>query len=199
MSQFIESIRIENGQMELIDYHNIRFNSTRKLFYCADKDYDLNSFIQIPGKFKKALVKCRILYDMEVRDVQFSFYEPQNIKSLKLINASINYEHKSIDRFHLELLKKTAFPADEVLIVNNGKISDTSFSNIIFRKKKKWFTPNSPLLAGVRREYLLNEGIIEEISICPSDLKIFDSFMLINALLPFDLSRALPIQNILDL
>ena len=129
--------------------------------------------------------------------MQFSFYRPQNISNLKLIEASINYDYKSTDRDRLEHLKNLAFPADEVLIVNDGKISDTSFSNIIFRKDMRWLTPDSPLLAGVMREYLLNEGMIEEISISTEDLKMFDAFMLINAMLTFDESRALPIKNII--
>ncbi len=199
MSQFIETIRIENGNIELLDYHNERFNATRKLFYCVEDELDLATFINLPEIYKKALVKCRIVYDLEIRDIKFSFYEAQNIMRLKLVKASINYSHKSTDRIHLEQLKNSAFPAVEVLIVNDGKISDTSFSNIIFLKNKHWFTPDSPLLAGVRREFLLNEGIIEELSIRPADLKNFDAFMLINAMLPFDKTRALAIQNIIDL
>lgn len=197
MSQFIESIRILNGNIELLDYHNERFNATRKLFFCVEDERDLYQFIQIPEEYKKGLVKCRIVYDIEIRDLQFSFYKPQNISNLKLIEASINYDYKSTDRDRLEHLKSLAFPADEVLIVNDGKISDTSFSNIIFRKDMRWLTPDSPLLAGVMREYLLNEGMIEEISISTEDLKMFDAFMLINAMLTFDESRALPIKNIL--
>lgn len=199
MSQFIESIRIENGKIDLLDYHNERFNATRKLFFCVDEALDLRSFIQIPEEYKKGLVKCRILYDMDVRNVYFSFYESKKIDSLKLVNASINYAYKSTDRAQLEQLKNSASPADEVLIVNKGMISDTSFSNIVFRKNGRWFTPDSPLLSGVRREYLLNEGMIEELTISPADLIDFDGFMLINALLDFDESRIIPIQNILKL
>ncbi len=199
MSQFIESIRIKNGKIDLIDYHNERFNETRKLFFCVDEALDLLPFIQIPEEYKKGLVKCRILYDLDVRKVQFSFYKPQKIESLKLVNASINYAYKSTDRTELEQLKNSASPADEVLIVNKGMISDTSFSNIIFRKNGDWFTPDSPLLAGVRREYLLNEGVIEELPISPDDLVDFDAFMLINAMLPFDESKIISIQNILKL
>jgi len=196
MSQFIESIRIEDGRIDLIDYHNERFNTTRKLFFCVDDEWDLKHFIRIPQEYKNGLVMCRIVYDIEIRDIQYSYYEPKSIRSLQLLNASVRYAYKARDRNQLEQLKALASPADEVLIVNDDKISDTSFSNIIFQKHGLWFTPDSPLLAGVRREYLLNEGFIEEMSILPADLSKFDSFMLINAMLDFDESRALPIQNI---
>lgn len=199
MSQFIESIRIEDGNIELLDYHNERFNTTRKLFFCVDDEWDLKHFIQIPDKYKTGLVKCRIVYDIEIQEVQFSFYKSKNISNLKLVKASIHYAYKSTDRDKLEQLKKLAAPAVEVLIVNDGKISDTSFSNIIFRKKGQWFTSDSPLLAGVMRESLLNEGVIEEIPIRTEDLKYFDAFMLVNAMLDFDPSRAFPIKNIIGL
>lgn len=199
MSQFIESIRIEDGNIELLDYHNERFNTTRKLFFCVDDEWDLKHLIQIPDKYKTGLVKCRIVYDIEIQEVQFSFYKSKNISNLKLVKASIHYAYKSKDRDKLEQLKKLAAPAVEVLIVNDGKISDTSFSNIIFRKEGQWFTSDSPLLAGVMRESLLNEGVIEEIPIRTEDLKYFDAFMLVNALLDFDPSRAFPIKNIIGL
>ncbi|MDA3906060.1 MAG: aminotransferase class IV [Bacteroidales bacterium] len=199
MSQFIESIRINDGNIDLLDYHNERFNATRKLFFCVDDEWDLEHFIQIPEVYKKGLVKCRIVYDIGIREMKFSYYKHQNIKHIKLAKASINYEYKYTDRSQLEQLKVSVLPADEVLIVNNGKISDTSFSNIIFLKKGNWYTPDSPLLAGVRREQLLNEGIIEELEIKPAELINFEAFMLINALLDFDENRALPIENIIDL
>ena len=197
MSQFIETIRIEDGTFDLIEYHNERFNATRKLFFCVEDELNLEGFIQIPKKYRNGIVKCRIIYDIDVREVQFSVYKRQKINTLKLVNASIKYPYKSTDRIQLEQLKALAFPADEILIVKNGKISDTSYSNIIFGKQGKWFTSDSPLLAGVRREYLLNENIIKECEICPSDLNNFDTFMLINAMMKFDEQFALPIKNIL--
>ncbi len=199
MSQFIESIRIVNGVPELVDYHNDRFNATRKLFFCVDDDLDLKQSISIPKAYQKGLVKCRVLYDLNILDVQFDPYQAAQIQTLQLVDASVNYDYKFADRNELNQLKAKAKSADEVLIVNNGKISDTSFSNILFSKNGQWFTPDSPLLAGVQREFLLNERRVEEWCITPKELSRFESFMLINAMLPFDESRALPIQNILGL
>ncbi|MBN1650387.1 MAG: aminotransferase class IV [Bacteroidales bacterium] len=198
MSQFIESIRILNGTIELSDYHNDRFNATRKSFFCVDEDIDLVQCIAIPKAFRKGLVKCRVLYDLAILDMQFVHYQAAPIRTLQLVDASVNYAYKFANREQLNALKAKANSADEVLIVNNGKVSDTSFSNILFYKNGHWFTPDSPLLAGVQREFLLNRGQIEELRISPQELSQFESFMLINAMLPFDESRALPIQNILS-
>jgi len=107
------------------------------------------------------------------------------------------FDFKSIDRLPLEALKNQASPADDVLIVKANKLTDTSFANVLFLKDGQWFTSDSPLLEGVQRAYLLNRGWIEECAIGVDDLLHYEAFMLINALLGFDESRALPIQNIL--
>lgn len=199
MSQFIETIRIENGQVKLINYHTVRLNETRNAFYCTDNEIDLKSYIKIPENFKKGIVKCRVEYALEILDIHYSLYIPKKINTLKLMESSIDYTYKSVNRMELEMLQKKALPADDVLIIKNGKISDTSFSNIIFHSNGRWYTPDSPLLKGVQREFLLNKSLIEEIEIWKKDLKYFDCCMLINALLPFDSSRKIDIQNLIGL
>lgn len=198
MSQFIETIQIANGKICLPDYHNERFNATRSLFFCIDTPRDLQSLIRVPEHFLKGKVKCRVLYDAEIQSVDFSFYQARQIKTLKLVNAPITYDYKFANRDSLTHLLAQASPADEVLIVNNGMLSDTSFSNIIFRQNGRWFTPDTPLLEGVQRAFLLDEGIIEERQIKPANLMTYDAFMLINAMLTFDEQRALPITNIIQ-
>lgn len=199
MCQFIESIRIQDGQIQLLDYHNDRFNATRKLFFCVEEEWDLKHFIRVPEEYRTGVVKCRLCYDIEITEIQFAFYNPRRIEELKLIPAQFNYAYKSADRTALELLTYSLESNQDALIVKDGKISDTSFSNVIFRKNKRWYTPNSPLLKGVMREYLLDEDRITEMGIGPKDLRLFDAFMLINAMLPFDSERAIAIKNIIEL
>jgi 4-amino-4-deoxychorismate lyase len=197
MSQFIETIKIENGKIKLLDYHNERFNKTRQMYFCVDDYWDLKPLIQIPFEYQKGIVKCRIIYDIEIRKIQFSHYQAQAIRRLKLIESEILYDYKFIDRRGLENLKNQALPADDVLIVKANKLTDTSFANVLFLKNGQWFTSDSPLLEGVQRAYLLNQGWIEEGALSVDDLNDYEAFMLINALNDFDESRALPIQNIL--
>ena len=75
-------------------------------------------------------------------------------------------------------------------------ITDSSIGNLIFYDGKKWLTPSSPLLKGTMRTKLLEGGKIQSRSIQIEDLSGFESLMMINALNPFDQSRALPIENI---
>jgi 4-amino-4-deoxychorismate lyase len=84
----------------------------------------------------------------------------------------------------------------DILIVKKGLITDTSYSNIILYDGKEWITPKSFLLNGVKRRYLLNNGIIREMNICLDDLKNFKKLSLINAMLePRDIE--IDIDNII--
>lgn len=85
---------------------------------------------------------------------------------------------------------------DDVLIIKNGYITDSSFCNIIFFDGYKWFTSKTPLLKGTCRDRLIAEGVVSEVEIKTEHLADYSMFMLINAMLDFDISRALPISNI---
>ena len=51
---------------------------------------------------------------------------------------------------------------DEVVIVKNGFISDTTISNLAFFDGSEWHTPNTPLLKGTKRAELLDSGFLKE-------------------------------------
>jgi 4-amino-4-deoxychorismate lyase len=86
--------------------------------------------------------------------------------------------------------------ADDILIIKNGFITDTSFSNIAFFDGTQWFTPFTYLLNGTQRQHLLRQGAIVETEITPSDLKQFRYAKLINAMLDLETSPLIDIQNI---
>ena len=71
---------------------------------------------------------------------------------------------------------------DEIIIIKNGKVTDCSIGNLIFRQGKKWYTPDSPLLLGTQREKLLREGKIQETTIFQEDIINFDEIKIINAM-----------------
>jgi 4-amino-4-deoxychorismate lyase len=84
---------------------------------------------------------------------------------------------------------------DDILIVKNAYITDSSYANILFYDGGKWFTPHMPLLAGTCRARLLKESKICEMKIKIDDIKKFESFCLINALNE-GMESPLPIENI---
>ena len=74
-------------------------------------------------------------------------------------NNKICYSLKLTDRSQINRLLKQKGNYDDILIVKNGFITDTSISNIIFYNGSKWITPAAPLLKGTCRDKLLKEGL----------------------------------------
>ncbi len=60
MCQFIETIRIEDGQVYNLSYHTARMNRTRAAFWKEAAPIDLSGFISPPSL--SGIWKCRIVY-----------------------------------------------------------------------------------------------------------------------------------------
>lgn len=199
MYQFIESIKIENGQAFLLNLHQQRIYQTFANFHreCVLNLYAIFTSLQLP---QKGLYKWRIVYnlsgDFEHQFIPYSFTE---IKDFELVeNNEINYSFKYLDRTHLDTMKKQAL-TQEIIIVKKDFITDTTFSNLIFLKDGIWYTPKTFLLNGVQRLSLIHLGIIQETEINLENLKEFSHFQIINAMNDFNSSFIYPINKIINI
>ena len=196
MCRLFESLKVENRELFNIEYHNRRLNDSRKSIFGSSDVIDLKVAVAIPERITKAVYKCRVIYKESILSVDFMRYEPKSVNSLKLVyDDEIEYSHKYSDRSTIN--KHTTNLADDILIVKNGFITDTSFSNIVFKSDGKYYTPSTPLLKGTKRTQLLESGIITEEEIKVNDLKKFDSFHIINAMVGLEDGTGVPIGNIL--
>ena len=176
MSLFFESIKIENGQPANIFFHKERFNRTRRDVLGIDEKLSLEKVIEVPGNHKNKVYKCRLFYDYEVHKIEFVEYEKKNInKLIAVYDNTVSYNYKYTDRSAIEKLKNenTKNPGEEILIIKNGFITDTSYSNICFYDGQKWVTPQNPLLCGTQRAKLLTEKRIFEKEIRISELSFY--------------------------
>lgn len=194
MCQFIETIQILDGEIRLLEYHNRRMNRTIQHFFGNTKPIDLKEYIDNQHLMGK--IKCRIVYDSKITDISYTPYTRRFIQSLKLIqDDEIDYSYKSIDRSRLSFLAAQKAEADEILIVRQGLLTDTSFSNIALFDGYEWSTPAHPLLKGTRQSFLIAQGLIHEKDICAEDLYRYQKLSLINAMI--DLGEIeIPIINI---
>ncbi|WP_187647882.1 aminotransferase class IV family protein [Nitrosophilus labii] len=179
---FFETIKIEDGKVFHIDYHNKRLNKTITDNFGLKKDIKLQNFIESPPS---GLYRCKIIYDRDILQISYYPYKIREIKKLKLIKSDIDYSYKYLDRNDIDTLFEKRGEADDVLIVKEGYITDTSIANIAFFDGKKWLTPKKPLLKGTTRERLLKEQKVFLADIKVKDLKKFEKFALMNAMIGF--------------
>lgn len=184
MCPFIETICIEQGRIMRLAYHNERMNRTRRLCLGASESLDLAHFISPEACIERT--KCRVVYDTEIREVTYSPYHLRPVATLQLVYSDeADYRYKSADRTVLNELFACRAEADDVLVVRQGLLTDTSICNVALWNGEQWQTPAEPLLAGTHRATLLNEGVIEATSISVSDLSGFSRIRLFNALIGF--------------
>jgi 4-amino-4-deoxychorismate lyase len=199
MFPLFESIRIEKGKAQLVEYHQERME--RSLQTLGQKlEFSLIACIEKQSFDKNKTYKLRLGYNNKDYSIDTSVYKLRKIGNLQILeDNAIDYSLKFSNRTAIDKLMMKKGKADDIIIVKNNEITDTSFSNLIFFDGNKWLTPKNPLLKGVMRRYLLEKGTIQEKKIHPKELSAFDSFMLINAMLAFDIERKLPISAIIEM
>ncbi len=144
--------------------------------------------------------RCRFIYDKNgIQHIEIVRSAQRVIRSLQLVNAdNFDYSHKFADRSRFDILSKN-IKADEILIVKNGFLTDTTYANIVFKDKTgHWVTPSTPLLAGIKRAQLLAENKIEAVDLRPKDVSKFVEARLINATTDLKDSPKILIDNILQ-
>lgn len=199
MSRFIESIKVEDQKIFLTELHQKRMNETFSHFgkECKIDIYSL--FVNLEND-EDGLYKFRIEYDVDnnfkTQIIPYAISEHDDFELV--IDNEIDYSFKSADRMQFQKLKRDS-GADEIIIIKENQITDTSYSNLLFLKDKSWFTPKTYLLNGVMRQSLLSSKKIEETEITINNIKDFSHFQLINALNDFDEMFIYPIQKIINL
>lgn len=199
MYQFIESIKIEDQEIFLLEYHQKRVNETFRQFG-KETSIDLEKIFRNLQHDEDGLYKLRIVYDLDRKfTTQLIPYAIAEINDFQLVeNNTIDYSFKYENRKEFAVMKEKA-RSEEIIIVKNNRVTDTSFSNLLFMKGKEWYTPNTYLLNGVQRQYLLKNRKIKEAEITLQNLKEFSHFQIINALNDFDDMFVYPLHKILNL
>jgi len=207
MSQLVESILVKNGWFYNLDLHEERMNSAMAKIYGNSEFVELEDILYskltqwmetqgedvITGK-----IKCRVLYEREVLDVEFAPYNMRTINSLKVVyDDSIDYSIKTADRSALNKLYDQRGDCDDILIIKNGLVSDAWAANVLFYDGKGWFTPRTPLLEGTKRRLLLNLEIIKETDIRVENIKSYQKIRLVNAMIDFEDEVDVEISNII--
>ncbi len=182
-AKYLETIRAVDGKIFNLKYHQKRYESVLNSLSCSNFK-NLGDYLSPP---REGTFRCRVVYSVDEISVVYYKYEKKSISSLRLVyDDAISYSMKSIDRAGIEALYALKGKADDILIIKNSLVSDTSIANIAFKKGEVWITPSKPLLKGTTRARLLDEGVIIEAEIGVEELKNFSQVALLNAMVGFD-------------
>ena len=193
MSRFIETIRADHGVPAPLEYHQERVDKTLRDWDCAfslDLDEALGS-ISIPP-FEKS--RIRVEYGVKgLECIQVTEYRMKPIGSIAWVPiGDRDYRYKYADREWIyACLERSG--CDEVIMVKDGFVTDASIANLAFYDGRQWITPDTPLLSGTRRRYLLDAGVLHEAPVRPADLRHFSRMRLVNAMIPWEESPDLAI------
>ncbi len=198
MSPCLETICIRNGQLQNLPAHNERFNRTRLACWHLTEPARLEDSIQLPNwVLPTETYKCRVTYGPVIERVDVELYQVRPVRSLRLIVADgLYYPYKFADRQALTALFAQRGPADDILMVREGLLTDTSYANVALFDGIHWFTPARPLLEGTQRARLLCEGQLQAADIRPADLSHFTAIKLVNAMLSWEQTSPVPIEAV---
>lgn len=183
MCQWIESIRVVNGNPQNVYWHQKRMNKTFMQFTGVVCPFSLDLIFRELSFPKTGKHKLRIVYNLrEIVELEIIPYSIRLISKFYLVERDdIDYAYKFEERRSLDSIDHIDA---EPIIVQNGLITDTRYSNLIFKKDNCWYTPSSFLLNGTMRQKLLAEGAIFECKIGVNDLLNYSHFKMINAMMP---------------
>lgn len=177
---FFETIKCEDYEIFNLEYHQKRVARTIGI------NINLQDYIY---PISEELLRCKVVYDKnEVLDVQYFPYNKREISSFKIIfDDNIDYHKKYLNRDKLDSLFAQRGHCDEIIIVKNGVVTDTSIANIAIFYDGVWTTSKNSLLDGTTKDRLVEEKKLIEKDISLEMLKNSSKIALMNAMIGFDI------------
>ncbi|MFX4217349.1 aminotransferase class IV family protein [Aliarcobacter butzleri] len=177
--KYFETIKCEDFEVFNLDYHQKRVANTIGL------NINLQEYI---NPISEELLRCKLIYDENgVVDVLYFPYKKREIKSFKIIfDNEIEYSKKYLNRAKLDELYEKRDDCDEVIIIKNEIVTDTTIANIAIFYENSWITSKNCLLGGTTKARLLEEKKMFEKDITLDMLKNASKVALMNAMIGFD-------------
>ena len=186
MCRFVETIQLKDSDFKRLPFHQMRLEKALKQFFPNLEVINLIELLLKTDYPTKGLFKCRVVYDSEIRLIEFIPYVRREIRTLRVVNSDIeSLPYKPEDRTGYNSAFAQRGNCDDVIIVRNGLLTDSSYSNIAMFDGKTWFTPRIPLIYGTNRAELLAKGKLVEKDIVVDDLKNYAKIALFNAMIEF--------------
>lgn len=187
MCRFLETIQFVHGEHLNLERHQVRVNVTFQHFFPGLTPFLLQEILssrEIPEG--DGIYKCRLVYDKQVQQLEYLPYSLPSITSLRLVQTTIEPSLcKSADRTEYNRAFALREECDDVLLIRNGLLTDTSYCNVALGEGTTWVTPLTPLLYGTRRSELLRQMNIVEKDIPAQEIFRYQKIRLFNAMIDF--------------
>jgi len=189
--KYLETIKAKDGEIYHLEYHQWRLERTLE----TKETHKLSEYLSPP---LKGLYRCRVVYCKDTIEIEYIEYIKRQVDTLKIIyDDSIEYSKKYVNREKINTLYSQKEKADDIIIIKNSFVSDTSIANIAFFDGEVWLSPKVPLLEGTTRKRLLESGKIIEKDIRVEEIKKFKKIALMNAMIDFDIIAQENIEDII--
>jgi 4-amino-4-deoxychorismate lyase len=191
MYPFLETICAEFGVPNNLDFHQERLDRTLYHFHAVAK-INIKELLEPIDIETAPKTKIRMVYNLEGKHViTQEAYQKRQIANIKLVDIGNRaYDFKYADRKWIYALLEEA-GSDEIIMVKDGLVTDSSIANLAFFNGAQWVTPERPLLEGTRRAALLAKGVIHPATIPATELHGFRNVKCINAMTGWNESPAL--------
>ncbi len=178
-----ETIKVKDGKLLNLTYHQKRVNYTRSFFGFKDILELKEDTFNLPqyGEFR-----LRIDYAKEIKNFQYAILRDRYFENFRIVNSDIEYEFKYSNRDKINALK---VDDSEIIVVKDELIRDTSIANIALYIDDVWLTPRTPLLKGTTRARLLENGFLKSADLVVDDLEKAKNFAIMNALIDFKIIK----------
>ena len=150
MSLLVETLKVENGKILNVSFHNERMIRSLYNIYGIMTKPELEYIIDVPPSARKGIFKCRVLYNDKTRSLEFLPYSIHLVRSLKIVfSDDICYPYKYTNRDKINRLYDMRGECDDILIVKSGRLCDSSYANVVLMDAAgNWVTPVNISVAG---------------------------------------------------
>ncbi|MBF6634996.1 MAG: aminodeoxychorismate synthase component I, partial [Planococcus sp. (in: Bacteria)] len=189
----LESLKLENGQYPLLDYHLARLQDSANYFHFPGNIQQAESeLMKLAEKHPQGIYKVRLLQnkagklELEAQETAAIGQPVRCAIALSAVDGKNPFLfHKTT---HREVYNKASegLPKDvfSVLLWNEKQqLTEFTIGNLVLEKNGRFFTPpvSCGLLAGTFRQQLLDQQRIEEKILGKKDLETCDAIWLINS------------------
>lgn len=186
MCQFVDAIQYSNGEFKRIAYHQKRAEAAVKEYYPLSNVFSIMDYLRQLELPTTGIYKLRICYTDTIQSYECIPYKKREIKELHLVETHIkSRKYKLADRSDYTIANKFDLNNSDILFVRDGLLTDTSYANIALLKNGTWYTPRTPLIFGVNRASLLDQGIIVEKDILEKNIPHYEKIAIFNAMIEF--------------